>query len=80
MAMKKVIFAAMLLGTTTFANAENTNFSYTTLGTPLCSTNVCFSSFGNAGVNGSYQFNDNTAAKPNDSSIVSLFQTSAQQK
>jgi hypothetical protein len=69
MAMKKVIFAAMLLGTTTFANAENTNFSYTTLGvsggattlgTPLCSTNVCFSSFGNAGVNGSYQFNDNT--------------------
>lgn len=66
--MKKVIFAAMLFGTTTFAKAESTNFSYTTLGlsggqstlsTPLCGANVCFSSFSDAGINGSYQFYDN---------------------
>ena len=64
--MKRVIFTAMLLGATIFANAEATNFSFTTLGvnggsttlgTPACLVNTCFSSFGDGGISGSYQFN-----------------------
>jgi hypothetical protein len=66
--MSKVLFTAMLLSMINLANAESTNFSYstlgvsggsTTLGTALCSSTYCYKSFGNAGISGSYQFNDN---------------------
>jgi hypothetical protein len=65
--MNKILLTAILLFSSTIANAEGTNFSYTTLGVsagstnitpPLCLTaNTCYSSFTNFGINGSYQFN-----------------------
>ena len=65
--MIKILFTAILLFSSTFANAEITNFSYTTLGVNAGSTNIspslclsattCYSSFANFGIRGSYQFN-----------------------
>lgn len=68
--MKRILFAAILLGTTTLVNANETNFSYTTLGvevgsttltpsTPICVGASCISNvnFTNFGLSGSYQFN-----------------------
>ena len=64
--MKKILFTAILLCITTFANASETNFSYSTLGVSAGSTNIspticsgstCFSNFANLGLSGSYQFN-----------------------
>jgi hypothetical protein len=64
--MNKILIAATLLFSSTIANAEGTNFNYTTLGVSAGSTNIspplclsaatCYSSFANVGISGSYQF------------------------